>query len=255
MFPVVTKNRDHLPIDIAGTIPIGLSSVGEPPASTETWNPIGQDQFVKQVEQRLKFEATRIVAERHGQSKNGQRFFSLLELESDDALICPVLVLMNGHDKRLGASLAHACVVKTNSNLILTSVVESSRQNRVGAQNLDQAITEAVAGIEPTFKHQLKRVKSYQQRELDDVQAHDLIVQLYRADAIGARQMGMVVDEWHSQAKPRYSERQIRGEFAARNQWSFYNAVLVGVRQTRLIDLIERSEDVHKVLDQVCDLE
>src|SRR5688572_23823088 len=80
------------------------------PDSTNTWTPIPHHSLINKVEGYLKRSSFEVVAEAHGLTRDGQRYFGMLQVidgekhgEGDYGL---VVGIRNSHDKSFPAALA-----------------------------------------------------------------------------------------------------------------------------------------------------
>src|SRR4051812_17348029 len=77
------------------------------PSPTESWHPIRHHQFIQQVEHSLNATRLKIGTVAHSLSREGQRYFGLMEINgrkaNDD--YCWVIGLRNSHDKTFPAGI------------------------------------------------------------------------------------------------------------------------------------------------------
>src|SRR2546425_1622127 len=91
----------------------------QPPQATDSWHPIPHISLVEQVERALTAQNMRIVAEAHGTSNNGDRYFGMLQVANcqNSADYAYILGLRNSQDKTFPAGLAVGSRVLVCSNL------------------------------------------------------------------------------------------------------------------------------------------
>jgi hypothetical protein len=91
---------------------------------------------------------------------------------------------------------------------------------------------------------QKERFASYLDHDLSRLEAHDLIIEAFRAGACTSTQIKRVVNQWHV---PNHQE------FKPRNAWSMFNA-FTEVLKGNLNDLPKRTQALHGVMDGYCGL-
>ena len=84
------------------------------------------------------------------------------------------------------------------------------------------------------------RVMSYREKQLDDKEAHDLVIRSVDAEALAPSAVPKVLREWR---EPWHSE------FVPRNAWSLFNG-FTEILKNRPHLLADRTRTLHRVFDQ-----
>lgn len=214
------------------------------PEQTKSYTPLGHQDFVKMVLEHLEAEGVKVISERHGLWRDGQRYFGILEV-SHPTISSPEMnlsiALRNSFDKSVPASIAAGNAVFVCDNLqIAGEIVIGRKHTRNMFDDIRDRIASALAVLESYWLDHFERVEVYKQFELGDKQANDLIVEAYRKGAIGKTGVADVIDQWYN---PNHAE------FKDRNVWSLENA-FTEIFKGRADLLTSRTEALHCVLDK-----
>ena len=106
-------------------------------------------------------------------------------------------------------------------------------------RDLPQVTARAVARLSDFARQTERRASLYQEREMGNAEAHDLIVRALDAKAITTTMVPKVLEQWRAPNHP---------EFKDRNLWSLYNGFTETLKGG-LLQLPRRSEALHGVLD------
>lgn len=190
------------------------------PDATNTWQPIAHDRFITQVESALAATNMRVVNEAHSLTRDGQRYFGLLQVANcqntgDHAY---VLGLRNSHDKSFPAGLVVGAQVFVCDNLAFTGEIRLSRKHtsRI-VEDLPRLTAKAVGELSQKWTRMTERYDRYKQFEISDAAAHDMIVRAMDVKAAPTTQFGEILKEWRT---PRHQEFVEAGKTA----WRLYNA-------------------------------
>jgi hypothetical protein len=101
------------------------------PARTETWVPISHARLLAGVQQSLERQGLHIVTESHGLTRDGNRYFGLLQVANgtnpeDFGLVVGV---RNSHDKSFPAALVLGASVFVCDNLSFSGEVKLARKH------------------------------------------------------------------------------------------------------------------------------
>jgi hypothetical protein len=105
-------------------------------------------------------------------------------------------------------------------------------------------VSRTVGKLADAWGLQKQRFAGYRDQDLSRLEAHDLIIEAFRAGACTSTQIKRVVNQWHV---PNHSE------FKPRNAWSMFNA-FTEVLKGNLNDLPKRTQALHGVMDGHCGL-
>ena len=219
------------------------------PSATESWQPIGHFELLGQVESALQSRNLSIVSEAHGVTREGNRYFGLLQISSEtlgdqkDYGYC--VGIRNSHDRRFPVSLAIGASVFICDNLSFSSEITCFRRHTTHVRrDLPGLVTRAVAQLNDRWGNQDKRFEAYKAQELTSKEAHDLLIRSLDCRAITAAQVPHILREW------RYPKHE---EFAVNHTvWRFLNAVTEVAKDSGLWNLAPRTTALHGLLDQEC---
>ena len=216
------------------------------PEPTETWQPVAHNLLVRTVRAALTSGGAVIASEEHALYNDGARYFGLLHIQGNNGGGNVVVGVRNSHDKTFpaGHSLGNRVFVCDNLSFSGDVTVARKHTKNIG-RDLDRLVFQAVARLSDLRERQQIRFDAYQDRQLGDMEAHDLVIRAMQARVIGTEAVAKVVHEWH---EPQHEE------FQARNAWSLFNGfteVLKGIRPT---ENVKRTMTLHGLLDNYCNL-
>lgn len=181
--------------------------------------PVSHADFVEEVKFYVsKLTDYQIVEENYGVTPDGNRFFGLLSLSTDNDSRRVVLGLRNAHDKAfpLGFALGNQVFVCDNLSFSADIVVFRRHTTNI-LRDMPIKISDGVYKITDAAQHQENRFSLYQETGVSEAQAHDLIMRGCFEDTVyGTSAIRKVYDEWNNPCHE---------EFAPRNAWSFFNCV------------------------------
>ena len=224
-----------------------LTAVPTPPR-TPTWVPIPHHRLLGQVLTTLERAQFAVVSEAHGLTRDGNRYFGLLQVANgpgaDDFGL--VVGLRNSHDKSFPAGLAVGAAVFVCDNLSFSGEVKLARKHTVFVErDLPQLVGRAVGKLAGLRHGQEQRFAAYRASEFTDRHAHDLMIRALDARVLPVTQIPKVLQEWR---QPRHAEFQ-----EGRTAWRLFNA-FTEVLKGRLDDLPRRTQAVQGLMDAACGL-
>lgn len=213
------------------------------PETTRSWHPISHLQLIQTVQNTLSANNLTFGTQAHSLTHDGMRYFGLMEVRgqqvSDD--YCWVLGLRNSHDKTFPAGVVAGASVFVCDNLSFSGEVKIARKHtRFIARDLPQLIEGAIGRLMEKWNSQDARIAAYKERNIDDAQAHDLLIRATDVGVCSNRLIPEVLREWR---QPRYSQ------FEGRNIWSLFNAFTEAFKGGNLAELPKRAEALHGLLD------
>ena len=213
------------------------------PDPTDTWVPIPHHQLIQTVETTLKATNLRVGTQAHSVSHEGQRYFGLMEIigksSSDD--YCCILGLRNSHDKTFPAGIVAGASVFVCDNLSFSGEVKFARKHtRFILRDLPQLTERAIGLLMAKWHDQDKRISAYKEAEIEDSDAHDLIIRACDVGVCSNRGIPHVLHEWR---EPKHDA------FEQRNVWSLFNAFTEALKDGTLAELPKRTEALHGLLD------
>jgi hypothetical protein len=217
------------------------------PARTATWVPIAHEQLLAGVVGALQANHMAVVNESHGLTRDGSRYFGLLQVRNgcnaDDFSL--VVGVRNSHDKTFPAGLVVGASVFVCDNLSFSGEIKLARKHTVYInRDLPQLINRAMGALQDHRGKQDQRFLTYKQTEFSDAQAHDLIVRAVDARVCPVTQIPHVVKEWRA---PRHLEFRANGKTA----WRLFNAFSECLKGN-LDYLPRRTQALHGLMDVAC---
>jgi hypothetical protein len=220
-----------------------LANVVTAPA-TRTFHPIPHHLLLSSVQETLERAGMSVVSEAHGLTRNGARYFGLLEIKDDHAAddFALVVGIRNADDQALACGLAIGSSVLVCDNLAFSGEVKIQRKHtRFIHRDLPGLLSHAVAQLGQLRRTQETRFSTYKTAELTDIAAHDLIVQALDARVIGPMKLVDVLKEWRA---PRHHEFREGGKTA----WRLFNC-FTEILKGNLAHLPRRTQTLHGLLD------
>lgn len=221
----------------------------ETPQRTASWVPIPHHTLLNGIQDTLQHAGLTVVSEAHGLTKDGARYFGLLQVvnghaDSDFGL---VVGLRNSHDKMFPAGLVVGASVFVCDNLSFSGEIKLARKHTAHVErDLPMLIERAVGKLGDMRHTQETRFLGYKQHELTDSHAHDLIIAALDAQVMPVTRIPDVLQEWRN---PRHSEFAANGKTA----WRLFQA-MTEVLKGNIDALPRRTQALHGLLDVACGL-
>ena len=214
------------------------------PEGTDTWNPIPHMDLITQVRTTLEANKLTIVNEAHSLTHDGMRYFGLLQIKNGQKQedYAWVLGLRNSHDKVFPAGLVAGADVFVCDNLSFSGEVRFARKHtRYITRDLPQITERAIGRLMDKWGRQDKRIEVYKHLEINNIDAHDLIIKAVDVRACTPRMIPAILQEWRHTEFP---------EFKERTMWSLFNGFTRVMNQGQnLNELARRTESLHGLLD------
>ena len=126
-------------------------------------------------------------------------------------------------------------------NLSFSGEVQFARKHtRFINRDLPQLTERAIGLLLAKWHDQDKRIEAYKESEIDDAEAHDLIIRACDVGVCSNRLIPAVLHEWR---EPRHQE------FQERDVWSLFNSFTEALKDGNLAELPKRTEALHGLLD------
>ncbi len=218
------------------------------PDATATWTPVPHHHLVGLVREQLSGSDMVIREESHALTADKSRYFGLFSISrgEDSNQYGTILGVRNAHDKRFPAALAAGANVFVCDNLSFNGEVKLGRKHTVHIlRDLPQLVSRTIGKLGDAWGLQKQRFDAYRDHGLCRSEAHDVIIEAFRAGACTSTQIKKVVNQWHAPNHP---------EFKSRNAWSMFNA-FTEVLKGNLNELPKRTEALHSFMDAKCDLQ
>jgi len=218
------------------------------PARTESWVPVPHGAILDEVQHVLEGNGLSVVSEAHGLTRNGARYFGLLQVANghDNGKWGLVIGVRNSHDKSFPAALALGASVFVCDNLSFCGEVKLARKHTVYIQrDLPQLVHRAVGMLTHLRDTQEQRFLTYQRTEVTDALAHDLAVRAIDAQIVPVTKLPDLLQQWR---EPNHAEFR-----EGKTAWRLFNA-FTEILKGRLTELPKRSQALHGLLDGACGL-
>lgn len=218
------------------------------PEATRTHTPIPHAHLVDLVRDGLGRANMAILEESHALTHDANRYFGLFRIgtgqeSSESENYGAVMGLRNSHDKTFPSALAFGANVFVCDNLSFNGEVKLGRKHTVHIlRDLPQLVSRTIGKLGDAWGLQKQRFNAYQDHGLSRSEAHDVIIEAFRAGACTSTQIRKVVDQWHAPNHP---------EFKPRNAWSMFNA-FTEVLKGNLNELPKRTQALHGFMDGHC---
>ena len=186
------------------------------PEPTVSWTPVSHFELLTQVERALTSRNLSVVSEAHGLTKDGARYFGLLQVSNQSLGDQPdygyVVGLRNSHDRRFPVSLCVGGDAFVCDNLSFSSEITAFRRHTVFVKrDLPNLMARAVAQLSDKWTDQQTRFEAYKAHELSRAGAHDLLIRALDVRAVTTTQIPHILTEWrtprHPEFRPGWSHR------------------------------------------------
>ena len=226
------------------------------PRRSATHYPIGHDVFLDLVEQSLLSHGYKIQQEAHGLTKDGNRYFGLMEVQRNlpqekvlEGEYIPhddystVIGLRNSHDKTFPAAIAAGTGVFVCDNLAFSGEVKIGRRHTINImRDLPNIISKAVDKVSVMESHQDLRIEAYKDTPLSTKRADHIIMIMLRRGILLTTDVKKVIEQWDSPAHQEFDEF---------NVWRLFNAV-TEIMKGKMGRLHHTTQNLHLVCDRIC---
>jgi len=187
-----------------------------------------------------------ILDEEHALHRGGLRYFGGFSLtgkgiEGDDRQV--VLGLRNSHDKAFAAAICIGNRMLVCENLCFSSDVKLARRHTVNIMaDLPRVLADAVGRVVSHWNDMGRRITRYQETEISESRASDLIIQLVDCKAFPSRDIYNALQEFRA---PRHDE------FKGGTLWTLYNSITENLKGGDLSKLPFRTMTTQSIFDAV----
>tara|TARA_Y100001963_G_scaffold155400_1_gene246448 strand:- start:6407 stop:7387 length:981 start_codon:yes stop_codon:yes gene_type:complete len=196
-----------------------------PPAGRH--HPIPHGMFLDCITKQLHHVDIDITETRLGLTHDGNRLFGTFEIEKrtqqtemfsspeTGGTFTNLVGFRNSHDQSFAASLVAGGRVFVCDNLMLHGEIKMNRKHtRFIERDLPNIVGHMVLQLFDKWLHQEVRYDAYADTELNNEQAHDLMMLGFRNGCIPGSKINRVIECW---------DTPTHDEFAPRNAWSLFN--------------------------------
>jgi len=164
---------------------------------TRTHEPIDHGFLINQIDELISATDLVVREEAFGLSKDGQRMFGLLELESPDATHSTCIGVRNSNDKKFAAGMVVGDRTTVCDNLVFSGEHKLARKhtNRIMAE-LPPMIDRFVQAIPVLATDRSRELRQLKSRWITDGNAYKFILAMARMEVIARNKVVQVADEW-----------------------------------------------------------
>jgi len=223
-----TKGSGKISKEDAFAIPV--------PEQTNTYTPVPNEALWDMLQKTAESKGLKLGEPEMGYAHNGQRLFGVAEITNQDYLdeeVRLTLGFRNSYDKTLSVGVCFGSKVFVCDNMCFSGYT-SEEEGAVGQvhkrhhsdvwEGLQIKLEDSMSQFEIFKSYQENSFNRMKEIALTDTQAHDLIIQSARAEAITAKDCMTVANHWAYQANcPEHEAENWHKEFMPRNAWSLFN--------------------------------
>jgi hypothetical protein len=213
------------------------------PKPTLTWTPLPHSRLMDSVEGQLEKRGYRVHDSTCLLTHGGDRFLGTVSISNRENLGYRRMIgARNSHDKSLAAGLVAGAKVTVCSNgwFFGDEIALSRKHTSRLFDDLDERIEAGFSRIFDEWEKNDLRVMNYREKQLDDKEAHDLVIRSVDAQALAPSAIPKVLREWR---EPWHSE------FVPRNAWSLFNG-FTEILKGKPHLLADRTRTLHGVFDE-----
>jgi hypothetical protein len=203
-----------------------LDAVPCPPAEGK-WRPVPHGTVLTYATQALADAGYEIDKMQLGLSRNDARFFGTLTLRSPVASGVSLAVgLRSSLDKSISLQWACGHRVFVCDNMAFRSEQVIARKHTTnGVLRYQEAICKAVSGLASYREQEGRRIRSMQQRIIDDHFAESFLLRAYQDEGLlSPRTLPLALKEWRTPSFPDFKEEK--------NVWRLFNALTFSLSET-----------------------
>ena len=217
------------------------------PKPTLTWTPLPHSRLMDSVEGQLEKRGYRVHDSTCLLTHGGDRFLGTVSISNRENLGYRRMIgARNSHDKSLAAGLVAGAKVTVCSNgwFFGDEIALSRKHTSRLFDDLDERIEAGFSRIFDEWEKNDLRVMNYREKQLDDKEAHDLVIRSVDAQALAPSAIPKVLREWR---EPWHSE------FVPRNAWSLFNG-FTEILKGKPHLLADRTRTLHRVFDEALEI-
>jgi len=211
------------------------------PSATETWCPVPHSTLLDEMYRAFSAHNIQILQEQFAISKEGQRMFGVLEIESETADYSTIVAVRNCHDHSESIKVGLGTRVFVCDNMAFSAEFQMKRKHTAHVlKDLPKQIDGLIAKANDARAKQDAQIANYKAANLSDADANNLLVLMAKAAVFPTTKILEVHKEYH---QPRHEE------FADKTAWSLMNATTEILKGTSIVALPDRTRRLHSILD------
>lgn len=216
------------------------------PAATETHYPVPHGLFLDTLAEQARASDLEIVNAAQGVLRDGSRAFGLIQVapadrtDDDGDIKSEIIGWRNSHDKSFAQELALGMGIFVCDNLSFLGQIQLKRKHtRFIERDMPDLVARALGKLMERRVEQDQRIAAYQDFEMSDVQANDLLVRLLKARVLPANKLMHAHNEW---ANPSY-------DHGGPTAWRFFNSITETLKGSSMVELPRRTQKLHGLMD------
>lgn len=219
------------------------------PDPTDSFTPIPHSYLAEEIEQAISRAGFQVTEQEHALARGGQRYFGGFaitgpNISGDERKL--VVGARNSSDKSFAASICLGMSMIVCENLCFSAEVKLARRHTTNIFNdLPRVLSNAVAKCVSHWETSGRRIETYQQTEINESRASDLLISLVDAKAFPARDLYPALQEFRNPRHP---------EFKGNTLWNLYNSVTENLKGGDLTKLPMRTIVMESIFDRVSGL-
>lgn len=217
----------------------------ETPPATQTHIPIPHFRVRDLVVTAVGMYGAEVVAEHHGVTPDGMKYFAVLSLKSPYTGYEDMVALRNSHDKSFPIQVGIGSRVFCCDNMALIADHSVKRRHTANLRrDLPGLIGEMIEPLALHREAQHNTFQRYRFTQLTDQLADHAIMQMFRTGILNIQRIPEVLKEWET---PSFAE------FNERNAWRLFNAATYALTG-RVVEKPDATPRLFNVIDSVCEL-
>lgn len=215
------------------------------PAGTATHRPVPHHEVVNALVETLGFRHIGVHREEYAVSKDGQKMFGIMELETTFNGCRFALGIRNAHDKSMRLAMTVGYRVFVCENMAFSGDFQPVLAKHSKNFSLQNALSIGVDEMQRSFEPMVKSIQLWQESQLTDVTARLII---YRAFIEG-----------ELESAPRHLDRVVHQhyfhpqheDFQPRTMWSLSNAFTTAFKELEPIPQFKATAKLAPFLDRI----
>lgn len=217
----------------------------ETPPATPSHVPIPHFRVVDLMRTTLGMYGHDIVAEHHGITEDGARYFGLLSLRSTYTGYEDTVGLRNSHDKSFPVGIGFGSRVFVCDNLAFLADTVIRRKHTANLKrDLPGIIGEIIEPLALKREQQHRTIERYRHTLLTDERADHAIMTMFRKGIVNVQRIPDVLHEWDEPSFDDFKDD--------RSAWRLFNAATFALTG-RVIENANVTPLLHQVIDSVCE--
>ena len=207
--------------------------------------PLAHLMFYRVIQHQIKDLRLRPRATVHSVSADGDRYFGMSMLESDDACFAPVVGWRAAHNQRVSTTLySGAGFLESDALCLADAVTMKIRQTATFMDKLPKLVNSSLSSLIHDSRKQSRTYKLFKQKQISESEAEHAIIDMVRQGVINSRRIDHVIALWDYPIDPVLHKR--------RTVWRLFCAVADSYKPVTSSDAISTLVDRSPLLMNYC---